>query len=85
MSSRNSAIDSSGMTLAVDPCIPRDWKRYSIEFRYHSAIYQINVENPSGVTRGVAITELDGKLQAGSASIPLVDDGGVHRIRIVLG
>ena len=74
-----------GMTLSIDPCIPRNWPAYSVEFKYHSALYKIKVENPSGVSRGVALTELDGKLQAGSVNIPLVDDGAVHRIRIVLG
>ena len=74
-----------GMTLSIDPCIPRNWPAYSVEFKYHSAVYKIKVENPSGVSRGVALTELDGKLQAGSVNIPLVDDGAVHRIRVVLG
>jgi cyclic beta-1,2-glucan synthetase len=74
-----------GMMLSIDPCIPRNWPGYSIEFRYHSAIYKIKVENPSGVARGVAITNLDGKLLAGTANIPLADDGAVHNIRIVLG
>jgi cyclic beta-1,2-glucan synthetase len=74
-----------GMMLTIDPCIPRNWPAYSIDFRYHSAIYKIRVENPSGVARGVAITELDGKLMAGAANIPLANDGAVHNIRIVLG
>ncbi len=74
-----------GTTLCIDPCIPRHWPGYSIHFRYHSAIYDIAVDNPRGVTRGVALTELDGKPLAGSASIPLVDDGAVHQIRIMLG
>jgi len=74
-----------GMTLSIDPCIPRNWPAYSVEFKYHSAVYKIKVENPSGVSRGVALTELDGKLQARPMNIPLVDDGAVHRIRIVLG
>ncbi len=74
-----------GMILSMDPCIPRNWPGYSIEFRYHSSIYKIKVENPSGVARGVALTELDGKLLAGSANIPLEDDGKTHQIRIVLG
>ena len=74
-----------GMILNIDPCIPRNWPGYSIDFRYHSAIYKIKVENPSNVSRGVALTELDGKLLPGSASIPLADDGAVHNIRIVLG
>ena len=74
-----------GMILSIDPCIPRNWPCYSIDFRYHSAIYKIKVENPSNVARGVALTELDGKLLPGSASIPLADDAAVHNIRIVLG
>jgi cyclic beta-1,2-glucan synthetase len=74
-----------GTMVTIDPCIPRNWPAYSVEFRYHSSIYKIRVENPSGVARGVAITELDGKLLAGPANIPLADDGAVHKIRIVLG
>jgi cyclic beta-1,2-glucan synthetase len=74
-----------GMMLTIDPCIPRTWPAYSIDFRYHSAVYKIKIENPSGVARGVAITELDGKLLAGPANIPLADDGAVHNIRVVLG
>jgi cyclic beta-1,2-glucan synthetase len=74
-----------GMFLTIDPCIPRNWPGYSIDFRYHSAMYRIKVENPSQVARGVALTELDGKLIAGPAGIPLADDGAVHTIRIVLG
>jgi cyclic beta-1,2-glucan synthetase len=74
-----------GMTLSVDPCIPRNWPNYSMEFRYHSSIYKIKVENPSSVSKGVALTELDGKILAGAASVPLIDDGKVHQLRIVLG
>jgi cyclic beta-1,2-glucan synthetase len=74
-----------GMTFSIDPCIPRNWPRYSIRFRYHSATYAIRVENPSSVTRGVALTELDGKLLAGPANIPLADDGVEHQVLIVLG
>jgi cyclic beta-1,2-glucan glucanotransferase len=74
-----------GMVLGIDPCIPRSWPRYSVKFRYHSSTYNIQVENPSGVTRGVVLTELDGKLLAGAANIPLEDDGAVHLVRVVLG
>jgi cyclic beta-1,2-glucan synthetase len=74
-----------GMILNIDPCIPRNWPGYSIDFRYHSALYKIQVENPSNVSRGVALTEMDGKLLPGAPTIPLADDGAVHTIRIVLG
>ncbi|HTA51316.1 MAG TPA: glycosyl hydrolase family 65 protein, partial [Candidatus Acidoferrum sp.] len=74
-----------GMYLSIDPCIPRSWPRYSMKFRYHSAIYNIQVENPSSVTRGVALTEVDGKIVPGAANIPLKDDGATHTIHVVMG
>ena len=75
-----------GTTLVVDPCIPRGWGGYEIDFRCRSTSYQIAVENPNGVSRGVASMELDGQVLAGDAAgIPLADDGSTHRIRIVLG
>ena len=75
-----------GTTLALDPCIPRAWRDYRIDFRYQSARYRIVVENPQGVSRGVASVELDGlALADGSATISLVDDGATHSVRILLG
>ena len=74
-----------GTTLSVDPCVPRSWHSYSVNFRYRSTRYRITVENPRGVTRGIARTELDGKPQPNSANISLVDDGAEHEVLIVLG
>ena len=46
----------------------------------------IVVENPQGVSGGVASAFLDGQpLAGGGATIPLVDDGATHAVRIVLG
>jgi cyclic beta-1,2-glucan synthetase len=75
-----------GTSLALEPCIPRTWRDYRIDFRYHSARYQVLVENPQGVNRGVASIELDGQTLADhAAGIPLVDDGATHAVRVVLG
>jgi cyclic beta-1,2-glucan synthetase len=74
-----------GTTLLLDPCIPRAWPGYQIDFRYHSARYQIVVENPRGLSRGVASAELDGQALTGGAAIPLADDGARHWVRVVLG
>jgi cyclic beta-1,2-glucan synthetase len=76
-----------GTSLRIDPCIPRAWPGYEIDFRYHSSRYEIVVENPLGVSRGVVSSELDGQVLpgAGDGAIPLVDDGGTHRVRVVLG
>jgi cyclic beta-1,2-glucan synthetase len=75
-----------GTTLVIDPCIPRAWPGYEIDFRYHSARYEIVVENPQGLSRGVASAELDGRpLDGPGATVPLIDDGISHRVRVVLG
>jgi cyclic beta-1,2-glucan synthetase len=71
--------------LSIDPCIPRNWPSYSIRFRYHSTIYNIKVENPSGVSRGVALAEMDGARLLNSPNVPLVDDAKEHQVRIVMG
>ncbi|MGB6552123.1 MAG: glucoamylase family protein [Candidatus Binataceae bacterium] len=75
-----------GETLMVDPCIPSGWRGYEITFKYHSACYEIAVENPRRISRGVIRLELDGKeLQEASRHIPLADDGAIHHVRVVLG
>jgi cyclic beta-1,2-glucan synthetase len=74
-----------GTRLVIDPCIPRAWPRFEMVFRYRSARYDIVVENPRGVSRGVGAMELDGVAADGHVGIELVDDGAAHRARIVLG
>jgi cyclic beta-1,2-glucan synthetase len=75
-----------GARLTLDPCVPRAWRDFEIVFRYRTARYEIAVENPGGVSRGIAAMELDGaSLPGNPAAIPLADDGSTHRVRVVLG
>ena len=75
-----------GERLDIDPCIPMAWDGFVIEYRHGSSRYTISVENPDHVCRGVARIELDGgPLKDSAAMIPLADDGGRHRINVVLG
>jgi cyclic beta-1,2-glucan synthetase len=75
-----------GKTLLIDPCISSKWPGFEIVYRYGSTRYEISVENPRGVSRGVSGVELDGKpLAQRSAQIALTDDSVTHRVRIVLG
>jgi cyclic beta-1,2-glucan synthetase len=79
-------FSQQGTHLKIDPCIPRSWPGFEIAFRYRSSRYDIAVENPNGVSKGVVTIELDGDaLSTEGACVPLVDDGAVHRVRIVLG
>jgi cyclic beta-1,2-glucan synthetase len=73
-----------GETFELDPCIPAAWPEYSIVWRFGRTRYDISVSNPEHRCRGIAEAELDGEPVDPSA-IPLVDDGGEHRIRVVIG
>src|SRR5881394_2790251 len=66
-----------GASLLLTPCIPEKWPRFEIVFKFRSARYQIVVDNPLGVSRGVAHAELDGETlpPCPQTRIPLVDDG----------
>jgi cyclic beta-1,2-glucan synthetase len=74
-----------GERLVIEPCIPRAWRGFELMFRYRSTRYDLVVENPRGMSRGVSSVEVEGVPLAGDLSIRLVDDGQTHRVRIVLG
>jgi len=74
----------SGETLAIDPVIPGRWPEYSLRYRHGQAVYEIQVENPEGVQRGVAWVEQDGR-RLESAVIPLERGSVKHRLRVRLG
>jgi cyclic beta-1,2-glucan glucanotransferase len=75
-----------GSTLLLAPCIPQQWPKAEIVFKYCSARYVILIENPDGVSRGVVHAELDGEtLAAEPVVIALVDDGATHHVRVRLG
>jgi cyclic beta-1,2-glucan synthetase len=70
--------------LHIDPCIPRQWPRYEVTFTRGRTAYQIVVENPEGVNRGVKRLEIDGVVSI-APNIPLVDDGKERSVRVVMG
>ncbi len=75
-----------GNELLFDPCVPKTWTHFEIVFRFRSARYEINVENPRGVSRGVARAEIDGVvLPQRPIRVPLADDGTTHRLSVILG
>lgn len=69
--------------LIVDPCIPKDWKEFDVTRVWRGATYRIHVVNPSGVSKGVMSTELDG--QKVSGGIPVQAAGTRHQVSVVMG
>jgi cyclic beta-1,2-glucan synthetase len=79
-------IQVRGPLLRIDPCIPRSWPGFEITFKHGASRYQIAVENPRGVCRGIARAALDGRdIPAAPCEIPLTDDGSYHYARLILG
>ena len=75
-----------GAFLSVDPCIPKTWDRYEATVKYRTARYSICVENPSGVSRGVAFAEADEvEISERPLLVALLDDGGRHKVNVRLG
>jgi cyclic beta-1,2-glucan synthetase len=74
-----------GHRLEINPCIPAAWPGFSAAFRHCSSRYDITVENPHNVCRGVAALELDGVALGDRSGVPLTGDGKVHTVRVVLG
>jgi cyclic beta-1,2-glucan synthetase len=68
----------------LDPCIPSSWPAFSIDWRFGTTRYSITIENPERRCRDVASVTFDGS-PVDAAAIPLMDDGGVHHVRVVLG
>ncbi|HRH44721.1 MAG TPA: protein ndvB, partial [Pyrinomonadaceae bacterium] len=73
-----------GEILKIEPCIPRNWRDFEIDYRYKKTLYQIKVENPSSICSGVIETWFDGKLLE-SNEIPLENDEQKHLILVVMG
>ena len=68
--------------LTIDPCIPADWREFSAVRRWRGAEYDIHVENPDGVMKGVRELYLDGEKVD---RIPVMAQGSRHDVRVVMG
>ena len=73
-----------GDRFEVDPCIPASWREYAITWRIGKTRYDISLANPGGRCRGIASAKLDG-VPVDPHAVPLVDDGAVHEVRLVMG
>lgn len=47
--------------LKIEPCIPKDWKEYSMRYKWKDSIYNIKVYNLNGKNSGVSKVLLNGK------------------------
>jgi len=70
--------------LQIDPCIPRNWDGFRITRVFRNALYQIEVQNPDHVCKGVKAVRVDGKEIRGNI-VPIFGEGKTHRVEVIMG
>lgn len=66
--------------LSLVPCLPEDWKGFSLRYRHLKTLYRIEVVQERGDVAGVSLS-LDGITQI-EPRVRLVDDGVEHRVEV---
>jgi len=77
-------IEREGDCLIINPTIPKAWQSYKISYHYQQATYEIQVENPDGVSHGVLEVIIDGERKS-DLRIPLSSEEQVHQVTVTLG
>ncbi|MBQ7137442.1 MAG: glycosyl transferase [Clostridia bacterium] len=70
--------------LKIDPCVPHDWDGYKVSRRFRGATYDIAINNPEHVCKGVKAVVVDGKAIEGNV-LPVFADGKNHEVVVTLG
>ncbi|MFX0092867.1 MAG: GH36-type glycosyl hydrolase domain-containing protein [Candidatus Hodarchaeota archaeon] len=70
--------------LIVDPCIPTAWTKFRVIRRFRKAIYDIRVENPKNVSKGVKEVKIDNKRLENNL-LPIFADEKKHIVNIIMG
>lgn len=70
--------------LIVDPCIPKNWDGFTVQRKFRNANYNITVQNPKHVSKGIKEIIVDGKRVKGNV-IPVFGDGKNHSVEVIMG
>jgi Cellobiose phosphorylase len=69
--------------MLIDPCVPGEWKEFSIDRKWRDAVFKINVKNPDNVQKGVREIRLNGKTITGT--IPPQSAGSENVVEVIMG
>ncbi|UTV27346.1 GH36-type glycosyl hydrolase domain-containing protein [Photobacterium atrarenae] len=69
--------------LTVDPCIPTAWPGFEVSRQWRGATFNIKVENPDHVSKGVVSVTLNG--EAIDGAIPEQPAGSVNTVTVIMG
>ena len=68
--------------IIIDPCIPADWKEFSVVRKWRGGTYMIHVSNPDGVEKGVRSILMDG---VPVDALPMIGDGQKCCVEVIMG
>ncbi|MGL4929194.1 MAG: GH36-type glycosyl hydrolase domain-containing protein [Plesiomonas sp.] len=69
--------------LIIDPCIPTSWPEFRIQRQWRGATFNIHVQNPEHVSKGIKSITLNGNTINGA--IPAQVEGSVHDVIVIMG
>ncbi|WP_461205471.1 GH36-type glycosyl hydrolase domain-containing protein [Clostridium sp. DL1XJH146] len=69
--------------LEINPCIPKEWKEYTVSRRFRNTTYNIHILNPDAVSKGVKTLKVDGKIVEGNV-IPVIE-ADTCEVEVILG
>jgi len=67
-------------TLRFAPCLPADWKAFTLHYRYRETVYHITVLQTGAANNETSVT-VDG-VERHDNAIPLVDDRQEHSVEV---
>ncbi len=70
--------------LLIDPSIPAHWDGFKIRRKFRGAVYNIEVENPERINKGVRSVTIDGQAHS-SNLLPAFADGKTYHITVIMG
>ena len=69
--------------LLIDPVIPSEWKSFKVERIYRKTKYIIEIENPSGIERGLKSITVDGAEIEGN-TLP-ISEKEICKVKVIMG
>ena len=70
--------------LSIDPCVPKDFGDFELTRKFREGTYNIKVQNPDKVEKGIKSITVDGKAIDGCV-IPYVKDKETYDVVVTMG
>ena len=70
--------------LKIDPCIPKKWDKFRVTRYFRNAIYDIQVQNPEHLSKGIKVVKVDNIIQENNL-LPVFKGGKKHDVKVLMG